>query len=108
MGESEAKLAQAKENLARISDDVELRVETAWNKLDRTREMVKVSQQIVTLRTESTRVTAQELQKGEVLPSQADAAAAQEFDAKTLLLQSQLSYVQAHDELLQAMGLTPQ
>jgi hypothetical protein len=46
--------------------------------------------------------------KGEALQSRADAAAAQEFDAKTLLLQSQLSYIQAHDELLQAMGLTPE
>ena len=107
VGENKAKLAQAKENLARISDDVELRVETAWNKLDRTREMVNVSQQILTLRTESTRVRTQELLKGQVLPSQADAAAAQEFDAKTLLLESQLSYIQARDELLQAMGLTP-
>jgi hypothetical protein len=56
-----SKLAQAKENLARISDEVEVKVQTAWNKLDRTREMVNVSQQILTLRTESTRVTAQEL-----------------------------------------------
>jgi outer membrane protein TolC len=108
LGESEAKLAETKENLARVSDDVEVKVETAWNKLDRTREMVNVSQQILALRTESTRVTAQELLKGEALPSQADAAAAQEFDAKTLRLQSQLSYIQAHDELLQAMGLAPQ
>jgi outer membrane protein TolC len=108
LGESQSKLAQARENLSRISDDVEVKVQTALNKLDRTREMVNVSQQIVTLRTESTRVTAQQLQKGEALASQADAATAQEFDAKTLLLQSQLSYIQAHDELLQAMGLTPQ
>jgi outer membrane protein TolC len=108
LGESEAKLAQARENLARVSEDVEVKVETAWNRLDRTREMVSVSQQILALRTESTRVTAQELLKGEALQSQADAAAAQEFDAKTLRLQSQLNYIQAHDELLEAMGLTPQ
>jgi outer membrane protein TolC len=108
LGESEVKLAKAKENLARVSDDVEVRVETAWNKLDRTREMVSVSQEILALRTEATRVTAQELLKGEALQSQADAATAQEFDAKTLRLQSQLSYVQAQDELLEAMGLTPQ
>jgi hypothetical protein len=40
--------------------------------------------------------------------SQAAAAAAQEFEARTLLLQSQLEYVQAQDELTQAIGLTPQ
>lgn len=107
VGESKAKLAEAKENLARISDDVELSVKTAWNKLDQTREMVNVSQQILTLRTESARVTTQELTRGEGLPSQADSATALEFDAKALLLQSQLAYTQAHDQLLAAMGITP-
>src|SRR6202034_65592 len=99
------KLAQARENLARVTDDVELRVETALNKLDRTKEMVDVSEQVVALRDESSRVTAQKLVRGEAVQSQADAATAQELDAKALLLQSQLGYLQAHDELLQAMGV---
>ena len=106
--ESDAKLAQAKENLARVTDDVELRVETALNRLDRTKEMVNVSEELLVLRTESSRVTAQQLLKGEALRSQADAGVAQELDAKALLLASQLDYTQAHDELLQAIGLTPQ
>jgi outer membrane protein TolC len=108
LGESNSRLAQAKENLARVTDDVELRVEMALNKLDRTKEMVDVSEQVVALRDESSRVAAQQLLRGEALQSQADAAAAQELDAKALLLQSQLGYVQAHDELLQAMGVAPQ
>jgi outer membrane protein TolC len=107
VGESSAGLAQARENLARITDEVERRVDTAANKLARTREMVDVSQQILALRTESSRVSAQQLEKGEALQSQADAAIAQEFDAKTLLLRSQLEYVQASDEMIQAIGLTP-
>ena len=108
LGESNSKLAQAREDLARVTDDVELRVETALNKLDRTKEMVDVSEQVVALRDESSRVTAQKLLRGEALQSEADAAAAQELDAQTLLLQSQLGYVQAHDELLEAMGVAPQ
>jgi outer membrane protein TolC len=108
LGESNSKLAEARENLARVTDDVELGVETALNKLDRTKEMVDVSEQVVALRDESSRETAQQLLRGEALQSQADAASAQELDAKALLLQSQLGYVQAHDELIQAMGVTPQ
>jgi outer membrane protein TolC len=107
VGESDARLGQARENLARITDEVERKVGTAANKLARTREMVEVSQQILALRTESSRVSAQQLERGEALLSQADAAIAQEFDAKTRLLQSQLDYVQAGDEMLQAIGLTP-
>ena len=108
VNERRAQLAQAKENLARATDDVQLGVETALNKLDRTKEMVHVSEQVVALRTEASRVTADQLLRGEALKSQADGAVAQELDAKALLLQSQLGYLQAHDELLEAMGQTPQ
>jgi outer membrane protein TolC len=103
--ESQTKLAQAKENLARLTDDVELSVETALNKLDRTREMVNVSEQLLDLRTESSRVAAEQLVKGEALQSQVDAGIAEELGAKTLLLSAQFAYIEAHDELLLAMGL---
>jgi len=106
--ERDAQLAQAKENLARIRDEVEVRVETAYNKLERTRQMVAVSQELLATRQEARRVSAQQLQQGAYLPSQADAAVAQEFEAQTLLLQSQLEYDQADDELTDAIGHTPQ
>jgi len=106
--ESDAQLAQAKENLARVTDEVRLSVQVAYNKLQRTREMLGVSQELLDLRTESSRVSAQQLEKGAALQSQADAAAAQELDARTQLLQSQLDYLQASDEMTQAMGLTPE
>jgi outer membrane protein TolC len=108
IGEHKAQLAQAEENLARIKEEVELRVQTAWNKLERTRQMVKVSEELLALRTESRRVFAQQLQQGAALRSQADAAAAHELDAKTLLLQSQLDYIQARDEMTEAIGQTPE
>jgi outer membrane protein TolC len=107
IGEHKAQLAQAEENLARIKEEVELQVQTAWNKLERTRQMVAVSEELLSLRSESQRVTAQQLEQGTALRSQADAATAHELDAKTLLLQSQLDYIQARDEMTEAMGQTP-
>jgi len=106
--EREAQLAQSRENLARVTEEVELGVQTAYNKLDRTRQMVKVSEELLALRAESSRVSAQQLARGAALRSQANAAVAQELDAKTLLLQSQLDYIQARDELIEAMGQTPE
>jgi outer membrane protein TolC len=108
VSESNARLAQARENLARVTEEVELRVQTVANRMERTRQMVKVSEEILALRTESSRVTTQELQKGTALRSQADTAVAHEFDAKTLLLQSQLDFVQAGDEMTHAIGKTPE
>ena len=106
--EREAQLAQAKENLARVKDEVELSVQTAYNKLERTRQMVKVSEELLALREESSRVSAQQLERGVALRSQADSAAAQELDARTSLLQSQLDYIQAQDEVTHAIGRTPE
>jgi len=105
--EREAQLSQAKENLAKLTDEVELTVETAYNKLDRTQQMLKVSEEVVALRTESNRVMQQKLVQGAALNSQAANTTAQQYDAKALLLQSQLDFLQAHDELLNAIGRTP-
>jgi outer membrane protein TolC len=106
--ERQAQLSQARESLAKLTDAIELSVETAYNKLERTRQMLKVSEEVLALRTESSRVRQQELIRGAALNSQADSAAAQEYDAKALLLQSQMDYLQAHDELLDAMGRAPE
>jgi outer membrane protein TolC len=106
--EREAQLSQAKENLAKLTDGVELAVETAYNKLDRTQQMLKVSEEVVALRSESDRVMQQKLLQGAALNSQAATATAQQYDAKALLLQSQLDFLQANDELRNAIGRTPE
>jgi outer membrane protein TolC len=106
--EHQSQLAQAKETLAKLTDEVELAVETAYNKLERTQEMLKVSEEVLALRSESNRVLQQELLQGAALRSQAATATAQEYDAKALLLQSQLGYSEAHDEFIHAMGRTPE
>jgi outer membrane protein TolC len=107
IGERKAQLAQAEESLARMKDEIELRIQTVYNKRERTREMLKVSEELLALRTEVHRVAVQQLQEGTAVPSQVNGAAAQELYAKTALLQSQLDYFEAEDEMLEAEGLTP-
>jgi outer membrane protein TolC len=106
--ERQAQLSQVKENLAKLTDEIELSVETAYNKLERTRQMLKVSEEVLALRTESNRVRQTELIQGAALNSQAETAMAQEYDAKALLLQSQMDYLLAHEELLDAIGSAPE
>jgi hypothetical protein len=50
----------------------------------------------------------QRLLQGAALNSQAATTTAQQYDAKALLLQSQLDFLQAHDELLNAIGRIPE
>jgi outer membrane protein len=105
--ERETLLAQANENLARISDEVELRVQTAYNTMERTRQMVAVSEELLALRGESRRVATDLLAQGGALGSQAKESMALELDAQAALLQSQLDYVQAADEMDTAIGRRP-
>jgi outer membrane protein TolC len=105
--ERETQLALAKENLARVSDQVEARVHSAYNKMQRTREMIGVSQELLALRGESRRVAGELLAHGSALGSQAKESAALELDAQAALLESQLDYVQAADEMDTAIGRRP-
>jgi hypothetical protein len=70
--------------------------------------MRRVSEELMALRTESKRVLYEQLTRGEALSSQADMGTAQELDARTLLLQSQLAYTEANDEIIHATGRTPE
>jgi len=105
--ERDVVLAQAKENLARISDEVELRVHTAYNTLERTRQMIAVSDELVSLRAESRRMTVEQVSHGSALRSQSLATVAQELEAKAGSLQSHLDYLQAAAELDDAIGRAP-
>jgi outer membrane protein TolC len=107
INEHKAQLKQADENLARVKEEVEFRVQSAYNKLDRTRQMIKVSDDLLALRTESRRIFEQQVKAGAALTSQEQSAAARELEAKTLLLQSQLDHILAQDEMLVATGQTP-
>ena len=108
IGGQKTQLAKAEENLARVKEEVELRVQTAYNKLERTRQMMKVSEELLMVRTESHRISTRQLLQGSALRSQVESASAQELQAQTLLLQSQLEYIQASDEMTEAMGQRPE
>src|SRR5262249_24335052 len=105
--ERDAELAQARQNLARISDEVELRVQTAYNTLERTRQMIGVSEELLLLRAESRRMTVEQVAHGSALRSQSLSSAAQELEAKAGMLQSQLDYLQAAAEMDDATGRMP-
>ena len=105
--ERESRVAQAKESLARVRDEVQVKTETVYNRLEQTRQMLTVSRELLAAREEARRVSVQGLQQGTYLRSQADTAVARETEARTQLLQSHLEYAQAQDELNEAIGQSP-
>ena len=105
--EREAKLAQAQENLERLKEAVSVQVERSYNKVERTKQMLQVANEVVRLRAEGERLAENQLVQGVVLVSSRRQASAESYKAQADLLQAQLSYLLAGAELEQTIGRTP-
>jgi outer membrane protein TolC len=105
--EREAQLAQAEENLERLKDAVDVRIERSYNKAERAKHMLQVANEVVRLRAESERLAENQMVQGVVLVSARRQASAASYKAEADLLQAQLAYLLAGAELEQAAGRTP-
>ena len=105
--EREAQLAQAEENLQRLKDEVGVSIERDYNKLERTKSLVEVANQVVKLRQESERLAQNQLSQGVVLVSDRRQSTAATYKAQADYLQASLGYLLAWAELEQAVGRTP-
>jgi outer membrane protein TolC len=105
--EREAQLAQAEENVRRLKEEVGVAIKRSYNKLERTQSLVQVANQVVKLRTESERLSQNQLTQGLVLVSERRQATAATYKAQADYLQASLGYLLAWAELEQAVGHTP-
>ena len=105
--ERETQLAEAEENLSRLKEEVAVSIERSYNKLERTRHMVQVADQVVKLRKESERLAENQLTHGMVLVSERRQATAAAYKSEADYLQASLGYLLAWAELEQAVGRTP-
>ena len=105
--EREAQLAQSEENLERLKEEIAVGIERAYNKVQRTRNLVQVANQVVRLRQEGDRLAGNQLTQGVVLVAERQQAAANTYKAEADYLQASLGYALAWAELEQALGRTP-
>jgi outer membrane protein TolC len=105
--ERQTQLAEAEENLRRLQDEVAVTIQRGYNKLEQTRNMVQVADEVVQLRQESERLAENQRSQGAILVSDRRQATAASYKAQADLLQAQLGYLLAWAELQQAVGRTP-
>ena len=105
--ESEAQLAEAEENVRRLKEEIAVSIERSYNKVQRTKRLVQVAQQVVTLRQESERLAQNQLTQGVMLSSDRRQETAATYNAQADLLQANLGYLLAWAELQEAAGITP-
>jgi outer membrane protein TolC len=107
VSERATQLAEAEQNVERLRERVAVDVERSYNKLERTKSMVGVAEQVAKLREESERLATNQAAQGVVLVSDVRHAAAANYKAKADLLQAQLGYLLAYAELERTVGRTP-
>jgi outer membrane protein TolC len=105
--EKQLELKEAEENLRRLKDDVAVSIERSYDKVQRTKSLVDVAQQVVKLRQESERLAQNQLTQTEVLISDRRQATAARYKAQAELLQASLGYLLARAELQESAGITP-
>jgi outer membrane protein TolC len=105
--ERETQLAEAEENLERLKEQVAVTIERSYNKVQRTRSLVEVANQVVKLRREGERLAENQLKQGVVLVSDRRQATAASYKSQADYLQASLGYLLAWAELEQAVGRTP-
>jgi outer membrane protein TolC len=105
--ERETQLAEAEVNLERLKEQVAVGIERSYNKVQRTRSLVEVANQVVKLRHEGERLAGNQVKQGMVLVSEQRQATAASYKAQAEYLQASLGYLLARAELEQAVGRTP-
>ena len=98
-------IAEAEENLQRVKDEVEARVQMIYNRLDVARSMVEVKKEYLAARQENARLSEDQFKQGITLASQRDASQAQAVKARAGLLDASLAYLLARDDLNRTLGV---
>jgi outer membrane protein TolC len=106
--ERETQLAEAEQNFERLKESVGVQIERSLNKVERTRQMLQVSAEVVKLRAEGERLAQNQLVQGVALASARRQAVAASYSAQADLLQAQLAHLLARAELQQIIGRTPE
>jgi outer membrane protein TolC len=97
-------VAEAAENLERVKDEIEVRVQVIYNQLDVARAMVEVRREYLATRQEAARLAEDEFQQGITLVSSRDASRVQALRARAGLLEASLAYLSARDDLNRTLG----
>ena len=104
IGERDAQLTQAEENLHRIADRIAVDVEKAYRKLERTQMMVDVAREALALRREAERISGDQLKAGVTSNAKNADAEAATRGAEVDELGARLSYELALAEIARIAG----
>ena len=105
--DSRTLLSQAELNLTKTEEEVTVRVETAYDRIEQLQGMVGVAEEVLNVRTEAARLTDRQFEQNTALASVQAEAHAKSIAAKASLLEANLGLSLAQGELKRTIGQTP-
>ena len=105
IGQRVAQRSQAEENLARIEKRIVIEIDKVYRKLERSKQMVDVAREALSLTRENARLSADRLKSGTVTAAKHAEAVAALKKAEMEELQASLEYRLAFDELDRIIGV---
>jgi outer membrane protein TolC len=105
VGQRDAQLTQAEENLRRVTDQVSVEVDKAYRKLERTELMISVAAEALALQRESERLSGNQLRAGVISEARNAQAVAETSKAELDELQARLAHELALAEIDRIAGV---
>jgi outer membrane protein TolC len=105
--DSRTLLSEAELNLVKVEDEVEVRVEQAYDKVEQMQDLVGVAQQAVDARVEAARLSDRQFEQNEALTSTRAEAHAKALSAKASYLQANVGLSLAQGDLKTLIGQLP-
>jgi outer membrane protein TolC len=107
IAQHQAQYRQAVQNLARLKEAAEANVQLALDKIEQSRSLTDLAQQVADLRAEALRIASVQLTQSAVLPSKVTEAKVALSKARADLVKAQLANEQAQAELQVTIGRLP-
>jgi outer membrane protein TolC len=107
IGQNQAQYREAVQNLARQKEAAAANVQISLDKIEQSRGLIDLAQQIVDLRTEAVRIASVQFAQSSVLPTKVTEAKVALTKARADLTKAQLAHVEAQAELQVVIGRVP-
>jgi outer membrane protein TolC len=107
VGERQAQLTEAREDVTRITDRVTVDIEKAWRKIERSKMMVDVAREALAVRREAERISGNQIKAGVTSDAKNAETVAATRNAEADELQARLAYELALAEIARIAGLAP-
>jgi outer membrane protein TolC len=106
LGHAKTLLRQAEVNLARLTEEVQVEINTAYDRIEQVEGLTALTGEVLKVRTEAARVASKQVELHSALPSQLSSSQAQLNSAKASAMEASVSLALSQGDVRRLIGLS--